>query len=517
MVRWVPQFSFAGVQLTNDEAMSLSTVWACIDIIAKNIGSCAWLVYEPVPGTRRRKVLDTDLRTWLLNTRPNPEMTAIGFREALLFQAIPFGNAYAEIVRDRGGRVMQLWPMLSDRVSPVRVNGELVYRKTEADGSQVVLGQHQVLHLRGPGMWGLMGDNIVARAAKTLGVAAAQERFSASFFGQGAQPVGVLEFPGKLDDKTHARLKQDWADKHKGPSNAFKPLILEAGMKFTATSIDPQKAQLTEDKKFLVEEICRWFGVPPHKVQHLEHATFSNIEHSSIEFVRDALKPWATRLSQEADYKLFDQTRGPWRQTEIDLRPLTLGDAQSRALAQASWRQNGIMTANEIRAQEGLDDCGDEGDILLVQQNMTTVDKILADAEAAEAAAGEAEPDDGPELDITETEPEAEPDDAPVVANVIKAALNSSLSRYDRRVKNRLASLDGKPISVKTISLLQFKNTQLSVIHNELQFFNEFFMSALGREVSHDDVKKLVDAFERGGERHVDVLNALISSSVHTK
>ena len=376
-MRWVLPYEPSGVRLTADESLSLSAVWACIDAIAKAIASCGWNIYQPMGGGRRA-LLEDDPLAWTLNTRPNPEMTGIAFREAMLYTAIPFGNAYAEIVRDGGGRVSELWPLEEDRVTPRRsASGALVYEYRAPDGSTEVLEQRRVFHLRGPGLNGLLGENIVARAAKSLSVAAAQERYSASFFGRGAHPSGVLEFPGKLAQEQYDRLRNDWAEKRQGPENSHKPMILEGGMKWTPVSVEPQKSQLIESRQFSIEEICRWFGVPPHKVQHLLRSTFNNIEHLSIEFVRDALTPWCRRLEQEADFKLFPQTRGPWKRTLIDTAPLSYGDAYSRAQAHAVWRQNGILSANEIRAREGMNDCGDDGDVLLVQSNMTTVEQIL--------------------------------------------------------------------------------------------------------------------------------------------
>lgn len=401
-IRYVVPYAGAGVRLTPDEALSVGAVWACVDAIAKAIASCRWNVFEPLDNGGR-KVLPNDPVSWLLNTRANSDMTAVGFREAMLYTAIPHGNAYAEIVRDGGGRVAALWPLAEERVTPRRDPNtwELFYEYRQPDGSTVRLEQRQVFHLRGPGVSGLLGDNLVARAIKSISAAAAQERFSGTFFGNGANPGGVLEVSGKMDPTVLERLKNDFAEKRQGPENAHKPLILEGGMKWTPTAVEPQKSQLVEARQFSVEEICRWFGVPPHKVQHLLRSTFSNIEHQSIEFVRDALTPWARRLEQEADFKLFPQMRGPWRYTSIDLAPLTFGDAYSRAQAHAIWRQNGIMSANEIRAAEGLNEAGPNGNVLLVQSNLTTVERLMAPPPAALPA--------GEPADVAEEEPEPTP------------------------------------------------------------------------------------------------------------
>lgn len=376
--QYVLPYPVAGVSLTPEQTLEVATVWACLHVISSSIASCEWQVYQPLPGGRRTKLVD-DPVAYMLNTRPNPDMTAVNYREAQLIIACAFGNHYSEIVRDGGGRPAQLWPIEHDRVQPRR-NAEtnaLEYHVTDPDGQVVVLDQRDVLHIRGPGIHGLMGDNIVARAAKSVSIAAAQDRYTAAFFGQGATPGGVLEVPGELSAERHALLKKEWAEKRKGPENAYKPLILEQGWKYNAVAVDPQKAQNVEGRQFSVEDICRWFNVPPHKVQHLLRATFGNIEHLSIEFARDTCRPWDRRLCQEVDYKLFNPKRGPWKYTCIDLAPLSTGDALSRATADSIWVQNGIKTRNEVRQREGLDDLGDEGDVLTVQLNMTTLERLI--------------------------------------------------------------------------------------------------------------------------------------------
>jgi HK97 family phage portal protein len=188
-IRYVLPYPVSGVQLTPDEAMCLSAVWACVDVIAKSIAACRWNIYQPT-GHSRREILNDDPVSWVLNTRANADMTAIAFKEAMLFMAIPFGNSYAEIVLNKAGRVAELWPLESDRVTPRRdlQSNALYYEYRQPDGTLSRLESKQVFHLRGPSITGLVGENVVARAAKSLSVAAAAERFSASFFGRGAHP-----------------------------------------------------------------------------------------------------------------------------------------------------------------------------------------------------------------------------------------------------------------------------------------------------------------------------------------
>jgi HK97 family phage portal protein len=507
--RWFNGFPVAGLQLTDDEAMSLSTVWACVQIISSALSPMRWKIYQPVPGTKRRDLLVDDWKTWMLNTRPNPEMTAIAWREAMLFQAIPGGNAFSEIVTDKAGRARELWPLWSNRMRVRRdENWKLVYEYTDARGVVTVFDQSQIFHLKGPGLYGLMGENLVARAAKAVGVAAAQERFAASYFGQGAQPGGVLKHPGVLSDQAFERLKKDWLEKRQGPENAHKPMILEEGTEWEQTSVDPEKSQLIQSRKFSVVEICRYFGVPPHMVHDLDNATFSNIEHQSIEFVNYAVRPWERRLCQEADYKLFPQNRAPVPYTEIDTRPLTRGDAQSRALAAASWRQNGIMSANEIRAEEGLDDAGADADVLIVQSNMTTIEQLLEPPEPPALPPGSPAPaqsdgnDDTGDADRTD-DPAEQPGTFALARQALIAALSSALERYRGRLQNQQRRPD------RAMRIEVFRAQQAQLLAGELALFQAFSVKVLGRGLSNRDLGRAIELFEQGAHPETIVENYL--------
>lgn len=467
--------NFAGLQLSREDALMLSAVWACMDVISKNLAAAPTNIYEPVEGTKRRRKIEKDNRAWLLNVRPNEEMTAIAFREALFFQALADGNSYAEISRDRGGRVAALWPLLTDRVTPRRDETlALVYDVREELGSVRTLAARDVLHLRGPSVSGLMGENLVARACRSLAVAAAHERFSAAFYGRGAQLGGIAEFPGKLTDEQKVALRESWENNHAGLGKAHRLLVLESGAKFTATTVDPQKASLVEDKKFSVEEIGRWFGVPLHKIQHLEHATFSNIEHQGLEFVNACLFPWAVRYCQELNAKVFNTgAKGPWWYAEIDLSHLVRGDAQTRAIAASNWVQNGVKTRNEVRAEEGLDDAGAAGDVLTVQLNMTTLPRLIAEPATL-----------GPARDQTS-------------ARALTAALSSACARYARRLESRIESLQGDDLD-RFAQLKKFREEQIDVLLVEMSFFDEFTRDVLGKPFTRELAAKCIDAHERG-------------------
>jgi HK97 family phage portal protein len=372
---WMAPDQPSGIWITPQNALDASVVWACVMAITNAIAPSSWRIFR-MEGEKRTYLPD-DRLDYVLNVRPNPEMTAIAFREAMSVQALTWGNAYAEIVPNARGDVAELWPLFSDRMTPVRSDaGALSYQYVQFGGELVFLPPERVYHLHGAGIAGLVGDNQVARMAKSIGLASAQERYASTYFGNNTIIGGVLKHPTKLKDQTTKdRLQKDWTDKYGGPFKANKPIILEEGMEWLPFDNNAENAQLVASRMFQIEEICRWYGVPPHKVQHLLRSTFNNIEHQSIEFVRDGVLPWARRYEQEADFKLLPQ-RAPWRKTSIDTAWLTQGDFKTRMEGYAIGRNIGMFSVNDLLRKEGENTIGAEGDIRLAPANMTRLELV---------------------------------------------------------------------------------------------------------------------------------------------
>jgi HK97 family phage portal protein len=255
--RFRPHIQAAGIVVTNDTALEISVVWACVTAITNAIASCRWNVYT-LDAKGQRKNLAEDPLSYLLNVRPNDDMPAIALREVLLFSATTWGNGYAEIVKSLNGKITSLWPILPHRVQPRRdpETLKLYYEVAEQNGGMVRLEPEQMFHIRGPGITGLMGDNTVARAALSMSLAAAQERFASTYFGNNTQIGGVIEYPKKMSDEAHKNLKDGWEDVHKGPDKAHKVAILEDGAKWVQGETKASDAQLVESRKFQIEEIC---------------------------------------------------------------------------------------------------------------------------------------------------------------------------------------------------------------------------------------------------------------------
>lgn len=376
----------AGTSVTEKSAMRNVAVFACVRILAESVASLPLFVYRRTAEGGRERANDHPSYS-VLHDAANPEMTAMTFRETVQGHAASWGNGYAYIVRKHGW-VTELWPLLPDRTVPVRVDGAVAYRVTLANGEQRMLHPLDVLHIPGFGYDGLQGYNPIRLARESIGLGMAAEEFGARFFGQGTNLGGVVEHPGKLGQTAHENLRQSLAQKHQGLGRAHLLLILEEGMKYQRIGVAPNDAQFLETRKFQVTDIARLFRVPPHMIADLDRATFSNIEHESIEFVVHSLRPWLVRWEQAINVRLFTPRERREYYAEHLIDGLLRGDSKSRAEALATLRQNGIINADEWRAMENLNpQDGGVGKTYLVNSAMVSVPVPLAPVPVAEPRA----------------------------------------------------------------------------------------------------------------------------------
>lgn len=263
-------------------------------------------------------------------------------------------------------------------------HGQLYYKyqrgSDEPGGrSEVVILRHpDVLHIPGLGFDGLVGYSPIAMAKNAIGLAIAAEEFGAKFYANGAAPGGILEHPGTIKDPN--RVRESWQSTFGGSGNSNKIAVLEEGMKFTPISIAPDQAQFLETRKFQINEIARIFRVPPHMVGDLEKSSFSNIEQQSLEFVKYTLDPWVTRWEQSLMRTLFTEEEKKAYFIKFNLEGLLRGDYASRMSGYATARQNGWMSANDIRELENMDriPAEDGGDLYLIKSR--TLAEIQASA-----------------------------------------------------------------------------------------------------------------------------------------
>ena len=373
-----PSFFFgtssSGKAVNEKTALQTTAVYACVRILAETIASLPFHTYRyTING--KEKAIEHPIY-YLLHSEPNPEMTSFVFRETLMSHLLLWGNAYAQIIRDGRGRVLGLYPLLPNKVIVNRnQHGELVYQY-EKEGQTYFLRSYEVLHIPGLGFDGIIGYSPIAMAKNAVGMAIATEEYGAKFFANGANPGGVLEHPGVVKDP--ARIRESWNAVYQGSSNAHRVAVLEEGMKFQSIGIPPEQAQFLETRKFQLNEIARIFRIPPHMIGDLEKSSFSNIEQQSLEFVMYTLDPWVIRWEQAIQRALFSESEKRQYFVKFNVDGLLRGDYQSRMNGYAVGRQNGWLSANDIRELENLNRISPElgGDLYLVNGNMTK----LADA-----------------------------------------------------------------------------------------------------------------------------------------
>lgn len=341
--------SSAGQAVSERTAMQLTAVYACVRIIAETVASLPLNLYRR-DGALVEKATGHSL-DFLLHNEPNDEMTSFVFRETLMTQLLLWGNAYAQILRDRRGQVLALYPLLPGNMRADRTKNGTLYYEYLKDGQIVLMRADQVLHIPGLGFDGIVGHSPIAVAKNALGSAIATEDFGAKFFKNGAIPSGILTTDKKIQDRE--ALRKAWQEGY-GNSNTLRTAILEEGMKYERVSIPNSDAQFLETRKFQVSEICRLFRVPPHMVGDLERATFSNIEHQSIEFTVHTIRPWVKRIEQGMDRQLLLPSEKREYFVGFNIDGLLRGDYKSRMEGYAVGRQNGWLSANDIRAMENM-------------------------------------------------------------------------------------------------------------------------------------------------------------------
>lgn len=401
--------STSGKAVTEQTAMQMTAVYSCVRILAEAVAGLPLHLYKYTENGGKEKALDHPLYR-LLHDEPNPEMSSFVFRETLMTHLLLWGNAYAQVIRNGKGEVVAIYPLMPNRMAVDRdTEGHLYYTYYRGDDEAiknkeyaVTLAPRDVLHIPGLGFDGLVGYSPIAMAKNAIGMAIACEEFGAKFFANGAAPSGVLEHPGTIKDPS--RVRDAWQSQFGGSSNSGKVAVLEEGMKYTPISISPEQAQFLETRKFQINEIARIFRVPPHMVGDLEKSSFSNIEQQSLEFVKYTLDPWVIRWEQSIQRTLLSQDEKAVYFVKFNLEGLLRGDYQSRMNGYAIGRQNGWMSANDIRELENLDRIPAEegGDLYLINGNMLPLKDAGAFADTTTNDDGKEEKSDEEVLELAE-------------------------------------------------------------------------------------------------------------------
>lgn len=367
----------SGITVTEHTATNFAAVWAAVRVISEDVATVPLFLYRRLDGGGKERAVDRRLYR-LLHDEPNPEMSAVTFRETLTAHTLTWGNGYAEIERNGLNEPIALWPIPPDRVRPdrTRVEPQLIYRVMREDGREVILTTNQMLHIPGLSFDGVKGYSVIAKARESLGAAIAAERFGASFFGKGGRPGVVLEHPKALSDPAKDYIRKSWRDMFGGPEKSHEIAVLEEGMKLHDFGIPPEDMQFLQVRKFSVTEVARWFRVKPSKIADLERATFSNIEHEYIDHVVSTLRPWYVRWEQELSRKLIPSLERRLFFFEHLIDALLRGDAQARSAALQVQFMNGALSDDEWREIENRNPLPDGlGKTFFVPANMQTIER----------------------------------------------------------------------------------------------------------------------------------------------
>lgn len=368
---WFGTATGSGKPVTPESTLLLSAAWSCIRIISQTVSTLPLGMYETKADGKREEVRGHWLGE-ILTVSPNADQTPVEYFEGVLGCLAIRGNFFARKAGLRAnGQFAALETMFPDSVTLRRESGRKVFDWVDLDGRRVSLPEDEVWHVKGFGMGGDLGLSPLAYAREVFGSALAADESAAKIFANGLQPSGFLTVDQELKGPQRTQI-QEVMDGFVGSKNAGKLMILEAGMQYAALSFKPEDAQLLETRRFNIEEVCRFFGVPPILVGHSpEGQTMwgSGVEQIMIAWLTLGLRPYLVRIEQSARKQLLPAAERARFYPEFAIEGLLRADSAGRAALYSSFAQNGVMTRNEIRKLENLPRLAD-GDDLTVQTNL---------------------------------------------------------------------------------------------------------------------------------------------------
>lgn len=348
--------SYAGEEVSHSSALALSAVWACVNLIAGTTSTLPCLVYRKNPDGQKELADDHSLYR-VLHDSPNFDQTAVDFWEWMSISLELYGNAYARIARNAAGQVNSLYPIAPQSMSVKRtIDGGIEYEWSE-EGKPFQRRERDVFHVRGFGGNPLGGLSTLSLARNTLGLSLAQERAAGETFKNGMRPSGILRFQDFLTKEQRELTETRLVEKFAGAMNAGRPLVLEGGTDWQQLTINPEDAQMLESRAFSVEEIARFFGVPPFMIGHTEKSTSwgTGIEQQTIGFQKYTLRRRLKRIEQAVVKQLMTPAdRAAGMSVKFNLDGLLRADTASRANFYNTMTLIGAMTINEVRELENL-------------------------------------------------------------------------------------------------------------------------------------------------------------------
>lgn len=353
---WAPPMGSAGRSITDiivnaDTAMTVGAFHAGVRLIAEDIASLPLSVFQK--QDKARLIVTNHPSYAAIHHAPNPEMTAMVWRETMVGHLLTWGNCYSEKELNGLGQTVRLWPLRPDRMVVEREPGSdlRIYKYRLPNGQQVILPASRVFHVPGFGFDGLVGYSRIRMARRSLENAIAIEEYGLRTFANGAQPGVAIKHKEQLSKEAKKNIAESWDEQHQGLSNVQRTAVLDEGMELDQIGFPPEDAQFLDSKRHSVEEVARWLRLSPHKLSDMSRATFSNIEESNIDYVVGTLTPVMVRFEQQIDKDVL----GAPFYAKHNAAALMRGNAKSRAEFYQIMTNSGLMTDEEARAFEDLD------------------------------------------------------------------------------------------------------------------------------------------------------------------
>lgn len=382
------QMTSAGVEVRNDEVMQVDTILACVRVLTEALASLPLELLhkdEQENVTRATEHPAYELIRW----QPNEETTAYEARLWQVQDAIVWGAGYQQVRWDGRGKIIDIWNLVSKNVKPRRApknkGGRLFYTycpdgdKGSSKDEEIMLEANEVFKLQVLPGGGLLNQSIMDLQKEAIGASKASEMYASEFFKNGGVVSGVIEVPDEMSEVSYNRLKKDWNESHAQKGKRHGVPILEANAKFNPLALNHEETQLLETRKFQRSTLAGLLRVPAHMINDLEKATFSNIEHQDLNFVKHTLRPWMTNIEQRCRLTLLSKTDRVGLYFKHNDRDLLRGDFPSRATAYSLLVNCGVMSPNDARTAEDMNRYPG-GDTYMVNGTLIDITKISQQA-----------------------------------------------------------------------------------------------------------------------------------------
>jgi HK97 family phage portal protein len=371
--------TYSGEVVSPRTALQIGTVFACARLIASTIATLPCHIY--LSDTQGRGTIARDHPLYvLLHDQANAEMTAVTFWEATIACILLWGNAFIWIQRI-GARIVALEPMMPDRLTAKRNDDRSITYTYSFNGVIKTLAENEVMHIKGFSLDGWNGMSIVGHARETLGIAMAADKSAASFFRNGLRPSMVFKSDKYLPEDKRKRFEAETSERLVGGINTGGWALLEGGVTVEAISMKPEDAQLLASRGFSVEEVCRWFGVQPVMIGHMEKSTAwgTGLEQMNLWFLTYTLRPILKSIEQSIRKDLLRPGERNTYYAEFNVDALLRADSAGRAALMTAMADHGLRTRNELRALDNVEPLPG-GDDLTVQTNLIPIEMLGKEA-----------------------------------------------------------------------------------------------------------------------------------------